>query len=339
MKNKGFTLIELLAVIVILAIIALIATPIILNIIDNAKEESDKRSIDMYAKAVENAIVEYQLKYNKAPKNFEELVDKVNIKYEGPKVECEHIEISNRGKITLASCKKDGQTINYVYGEVEESDTLYTGEIYIGLEESLSIGDYINVENKWSMCIVLPDGTKECNTTDIFGSKTECEIKLEEFKEEASNSGELSEEQQMLLENMTCEQGAVSSTLSYETNLSNITQYIYLKHDVENDKVVASYVCYRYAENEISKDICLRGVDSSYYESNQTSLLNLQSYFNTLMGHDYVSNGYCSSKNGYTLCDSSHLELYAYPNGYVYAYQPGWGCYVNNDGSSYCEIP
>ena len=33
MKEKGFTLIELLAVIVILAIIALIATPIILGII------------------------------------------------------------------------------------------------------------------------------------------------------------------------------------------------------------------------------------------------------------------------------------------------------------------
>jgi len=37
MKNKGFTLIELLAVIVILAIIALIATPIILNIIEDAR--------------------------------------------------------------------------------------------------------------------------------------------------------------------------------------------------------------------------------------------------------------------------------------------------------------
>jgi len=37
MKNKGFTLIELLAVIVILAIIALIATPIVLGIIEDVK--------------------------------------------------------------------------------------------------------------------------------------------------------------------------------------------------------------------------------------------------------------------------------------------------------------
>ena len=51
MKNKGFTLIELLAVIVILAIIALIATPVILNIIDDSKEESNKRSGELFEKA------------------------------------------------------------------------------------------------------------------------------------------------------------------------------------------------------------------------------------------------------------------------------------------------
>lgn len=42
MKNnkKGFTLIELLAVIVILAIIALIATPIVIGVINKAREKS-----------------------------------------------------------------------------------------------------------------------------------------------------------------------------------------------------------------------------------------------------------------------------------------------------------
>ena len=42
MNKKGFTLVELLAVIVILAIIALIATPIILGVIDNARKNSAK---------------------------------------------------------------------------------------------------------------------------------------------------------------------------------------------------------------------------------------------------------------------------------------------------------
>ena len=43
-KKKGFTLIELLAVIVVLSIIALIATPIIFNVIENAKLKSLENS-------------------------------------------------------------------------------------------------------------------------------------------------------------------------------------------------------------------------------------------------------------------------------------------------------
>ncbi len=41
-NNKGFTLIELLAVIIILAIIALITTPIILNVVNKARLDAAK---------------------------------------------------------------------------------------------------------------------------------------------------------------------------------------------------------------------------------------------------------------------------------------------------------
>lgn len=44
MNRKGFTLIELLAVIVILAIIALISTPIIIGVIDKARTKSAENS-------------------------------------------------------------------------------------------------------------------------------------------------------------------------------------------------------------------------------------------------------------------------------------------------------
>ena len=52
-KKKGFTLIELLAVIVILAVIALIATPLIMNVINDAKKNSFKDSAYGIVKAVE----------------------------------------------------------------------------------------------------------------------------------------------------------------------------------------------------------------------------------------------------------------------------------------------
>ena len=55
-SNKGFTLIELLAVIVILAIIALIATPTILGVIETARKGSAESSALGYIDAVEKQV-------------------------------------------------------------------------------------------------------------------------------------------------------------------------------------------------------------------------------------------------------------------------------------------
>ena len=54
--KKGFTLIELLAVIVILAIIATIAVPIVLSIINDTKESALFRSGEFYTSALEQSI-------------------------------------------------------------------------------------------------------------------------------------------------------------------------------------------------------------------------------------------------------------------------------------------
>lgn len=54
-NQKGFTLIELLAVIVILAIIALIATPMVLKYIEQSRKGAAERSTEAVAKAAETA--------------------------------------------------------------------------------------------------------------------------------------------------------------------------------------------------------------------------------------------------------------------------------------------
>ena len=67
MKRKGFTLIELLAVIVILAVISLIAVPMILGVIEIAKENAAKSSALGYIDAVEKQIVKNNLDLFNAP--------------------------------------------------------------------------------------------------------------------------------------------------------------------------------------------------------------------------------------------------------------------------------
>jgi len=109
--KKGFTLIELLAVIVILAIIALISTPIILGIINDAREKANERSVELYASAVRNAIASYQLTHPNAPTKFSDL----DLQYDG-EVECAKEELYSDGSFYIAECTVNGDEVDYTYG-------------------------------------------------------------------------------------------------------------------------------------------------------------------------------------------------------------------------------
>lgn len=77
--KKGFTLIELLAVIVILAVIALIATPVVLNIISDTKNSATLRSAEFYLDALEMAIPRYIVKGGKILDGTYDLIGNGNI--------------------------------------------------------------------------------------------------------------------------------------------------------------------------------------------------------------------------------------------------------------------
>ena len=124
MRINGFTLIELLAVIVILAIIALIATPIILGIINDAREKANERSVELYASAVRNGIAAYQLKGTKAPESFDDLT----IQYDG-NVVCETEELYEDGSFYIADCTVNGTEVEYTYGE-KQINQVYKPQYY-----------------------------------------------------------------------------------------------------------------------------------------------------------------------------------------------------------------
>lgn len=68
-NQKGFTLIELLAVIVILAIIALITTPIVLNVIAKARDDAAVNKMYGVIDAVRLAYTQDQIKTNPVSPN------------------------------------------------------------------------------------------------------------------------------------------------------------------------------------------------------------------------------------------------------------------------------
>lgn len=120
-NTKGFTLIELLAVIVILAVIALIASPIILNIISSARESSQARSVENYATAIQDGIASamYSTKYtggeitvnNTDGTLLEGTVELAKISYSGQKITCSKIEYTNEtGYLTLEGCYAGNNT-------------------------------------------------------------------------------------------------------------------------------------------------------------------------------------------------------------------------------------
>ena len=123
MKNKkGFTLIELLAVIVVLAIIALIATPIVMNTIKSAKKGAAERSADSYINAVETAVATAKLDGKDVADGTYQIDGNGNLTGEG----------LPDGKLTIEmnGNKSTGGTIMIKSGNVSKSGT------------KLVIGDY-----------------------------------------------------------------------------------------------------------------------------------------------------------------------------------------------------
>ena len=106
-SNKGFTLIELLAVIVILAIIALIATPTILGVIETARKGSAESSALGYIDAVEKQIAIDMLDQttpvvNLPTTNGEIAAPTVSVKGQAPKPESKITVDVSKGTITSA---------------------------------------------------------------------------------------------------------------------------------------------------------------------------------------------------------------------------------------------
>ena len=144
-KRNAFTLIELVAVLVIMAIIALIVTPLVMSIIRKARISADKRSVDAYGRSIELAIAGYLMDTGSFPTSIEQLT----IEYSGDEVVCTTAQLNSDSSIYLAGCTVGGRSVDgYTYGKGggEEPTPTYTA-YEVGDELTYNNVDYYVIKD------------------------------------------------------------------------------------------------------------------------------------------------------------------------------------------------
>ena len=133
-----------------MAIIALIATPLVMSIIRKARISADKRSIDAYGRSIELAIAGYLLDTGKFPTE----VSQLTIEYSGSQVVCETTQINTDSSVYLAGCTVAGRSVeNYTYGS-DKSPT-YT---------AYTVGNQVTYNNV-NYYVIKDSGAKESTVT------------------------------------------------------------------------------------------------------------------------------------------------------------------------------
>ena len=171
MKNKkGFTLIELLAVIVVLAIIALIATPIVMNTIKNAKKGAAERGADNYIKQVETAIATSKL--------------------DGKDIADGTYTIDQDGNLTGTGLP-DGKLTIEMNGEKPKSGSIIIKNGQVDTSSTMEIGDYDISYNPTNKKYEAKPATKKYSNGEVvyFNVTTGKKCSSLDYTESQSNTG------------------------------------------------------------------------------------------------------------------------------------------------------
>ena len=305
MKNKkGFTLIELLAVIVVLAIIALIATPIVMNTIKNAKKGAAERTADNYIKQVETAVAEAKLEKNSIPNGTYDIDKDGNLTGEGLP--------DGKLEIDMSGNKPTSGTVKILNGGVSQDGTTMTvGDYTVSYNstkktyEATEKGNASTGDDKPT----IPDTP---STTVVYRCST-YPIK----KDDIINPND---------------------TSKFTKDASTLGKSYYLKHVLDKDnKVTESYVCAIFN----SKEYCIRGGkdnngNSFYgYAANEADYTGNALLLKQIEDAKIGGTG-CSFSARSSECYGDSVALDAYLNGSVNAYGDEGNCYVDVDGSSSC---
>ena len=333
MKNKGFTLIELLAV------IALIATPIILGIITDARKQANMRSAELYIVAVRQSIARKNLTQevtnttctvqSNGNISCTGVTGELEVQMSGNKATGGTITIVN-GEITdVQNLNVNGITYKYdntrtlVEGTTDEQSVENTGttSIYRRSSEYLAIGDSI-------MRYCLISDYSSCDNGEYFNTVEQCEADIYDSSTQHCELVELQYETEATKGNIPVK--------------NNIPVNMYLKHDIEEDIVLASYICIIYTDSETDElvEACVQGGDSSYYGDETTGNVKILKDIQTSFERSNPD-GECEFNTSDASCNSQYsfdsFYLSAYSDGSVSGGGSGWQCSIMDDGRSNCD--
>ena len=259
--KRGFTLIELLAVIVILAIIALITIPAVLRMTDNAKVGSYRRSIDLYGKALNQAIATYERdmtekgeKINLSLANIEKYID-----YEGNDVDCDTTLYSDK-TIFMTDCKVDN---NSVYAEEGKGYGTQNYYFYTNSKKKIKTLIYIEAVNE-----IL----KGRNISGTYKIEKDGSILVNGEKIQVSSKLENAEDGMVTLEN------------------GKVTSYSNLKF--KNQKQETNSEVAEVVDNQNT------GSNNQWNQDNNINTYTDNSYMNTYTDNSYINTYIEPSNNG-----------------------------------------
>ena len=131
-----------------------------------------------------------------------------------------------------------------------------------------------------------------------------------------------------------CTSGTVTLSIGeYTTDASTLNKNHYLKHDVVNDIITSSYVCFVYNNAEH----CMKGGDGGESFATNTQIIKDFQTFNNLPTNS--SNPGCRFNSGSSHCSGGGFYgLGSDSSGNLYVNRSSGGsCYVQYNGNSYCN--
>ena len=232
-------------------------------------------------------------------------------------------KVQNDTDITGTYTGGETQTINVGINTEQDDgnggmDTTFTGTIYRHNAQTIMNG--FAMAGKW--CGI--GAINSCDYGIIFQSEASCRQFIQYgIANNVTIYGDLSE--------YTCTESSTKREITYTKDASTLNANYYLKHDVVEDIVTNSYVCFVYNNAEH----CMKGGE---FETNTQIIKDYQT-FNNLGDYDYSTDTGCNFISSYSTCyGGDFYRINVRSDGFVIVNgSSSEDCRVTSDGGSACN--